>query len=309
MRKVTIGVFILLAACNEKNPEKGVGESRSKPSATTPVSDVSQSERESGSVESGNFELKELPAKQPNVDTPQHIHEVNFDVQEIISSSVDPSLAIWNKYYHILMGEKESVEIIPPDVLWNRLSKELGAERFPSHLYLENENVSLQKSLYGLYLATFISSSNGGSELFDFIQERAGDGITKQIDLNLYKIIVAGMTDADGPLNQMSFQQWEKFSDSPNPVYRMLAVQVGSRLFEEDEVSNESPEIANRHRLEYYSSFLDDESQKIRLEAIIGVKQLGKELSLPLIDDYLKGEYGESDRDAVNKIFGKDEGN
>jgi hypothetical protein len=110
------------------------------------------------------------------------------------------------------------------------------------------------------------------------------------------------MLDAEGRLDGMTFKRWKKLSDSPNPVYKMLAVQVGDRLFEEGGVSDEN---LNQSRLNYYQSFLKDDSQKIRIEALKGIRNLGDELAIPVLDSYLKSEYGKTDQIEAERVFGR----
>lgn len=267
-----MGAFLLLAGCNDKKPEM-----------------------ESGKIQKA--EIKSFYA-------PEHIAEVNLDIQKITSTSSNPAREIWDKYFQITITQKNATRVVPDEILWDQLAQKLHSEKLPSLFYTikENESIELKKGLYGLYLASFISSAEGGAELFDFIEKRASDETVKEIDLDLFKILISSMIDAEGRLDEMSFNRWGELSKSSNPVYKMLAIQVGDLLFEEGGIVSGN---LKRSRLKYYEAFLKDDSQKLRMEALKGIRNLGDELALPVLDVYLKSEYGEIDRIEAERIFKK----
>jgi hypothetical protein len=304
MSWLVIGFFSLLSGCDEKKTKVESGESQTKETKSVGALIISKAIKEDMPPTHPDFGLKEIPVAPKKVDVPVHIAEVNLDIQKIIAASADPARKIWDKYYQISLAQREANEIVQKETLWDQLAEKLGGEKLPTLFYHEGkeENMDLIKGLYGLYLASFVASSKGGGELFDFIEERAGDNATKQIDIDLFKIVVSGMLDAEGRLDGMTFKRWKKLSDSPNPVYKMLAVQVGDRLFEEGGVSDEN---LNQSRLNYYQSFLKDDSQKIRIEALKGIRNLGDELAIPVLDSYLKSEYGKTDQIEAERVFGR----
>lgn len=302
MSWLVIGLFSLLSGCSEKKPEVESGGSQSKEIKSSGTLVQSEPIKEYLPPTHPDFDLEEIPVAPKKVDVPAHISEVNLDIRKIIAASADPARRIWDKYYQIALAQREANELVQKEILWNQLTEKLGGEKLPTLFYHEGEgkNMDLIKGLYGLYLASFVSSSKGGDELFYFIEERAGDNATKQIDLDLFKIVISGMLDAEGRLDGMTFNRWKTLSDSPNPVYKMLAIQVGDRLFEERGVSAEN---LNQRRLSYYESFLRDDFQKIRIEALKGIRNLGDELALPVLDAYLKSEYGKTDRIEAERVF------
>ena len=292
----------MLAGCNEKKPEMESGEIQKAEIKNVETSEPMKPIKDNLEPENPDFDLKEIPVAPNKVDVPEHIAEVNLDIQKITSTSANPARKIWDKYFQIAITQKDANEVVPAEILWNQLTQKLHSEKLPALYYniKEDESIELKKGLYGLYLASFISSAEGGVELFDFIEKRAGDKTVKKIDLDLFKILISGMTDAEGQLDEMSFKRWGELSKSSNPVYKMLAIQVGDRLFEEGGIVSEN---LSQSRLRYYEAFLKDDSQKLRIEALKGIRNLGNELALPVLDVYLKSEYGEMDRIEAEKIF------
>lgn len=302
IRKLLLGSILLLAGCNEPPPKIDSSET------TNAEPNNFESEKPTDSIEGNteishpDFDLIEIPIAQNHINVPRHIAEVNSDIQKISSESANPARKIWDKYFQIAITQKQANEIVPADVLWERLTQKLESDKLPTPFYnvKEGESINLKIGLYGLYLASFISSSEGGAELFDFIEMRAVDRAVKAIDLDLFKILISGMIDSEGRLDKMYFDRWGELSKSSNPVYKMLAIQIGDRLFEENGIA---PENLIQRRLRYYEPYLKDDSRKLRIEALKGIRNLGDELALPVLDAYLKGEYGEADRIEVESIF------
>lgn len=304
MNRLVIGSLLLLSGCNEKKTEFESGGSQSKEVKSVEISGQNKPVQQDLAPPHPDFDLKEIPVVPNKVDVPEHIAEVNLDIQRIMAASTDPARRIWEKYYQIAIAQRGANEVVRAETLWDQLTNNFSSEKLPTLFYHkeEGENMALKKALYGLYLASFVSSSKGGVELFDFIEERADDNTTKQIDLDLFKIIISGMLDAEGRLDGMTFKRWKQLSESPNPVYKMLAIQVGDRLFEESGISAEN---IIQSRLKYYEAFLKDDSQKIRIEALKGIRNLGDELALPVLDAHLKSEHGATDRIEAERVFGK----
>jgi hypothetical protein len=302
INRLLIGSFLLLAGCNEKKPEMESGEIQKAEMKNVEISQPIKPIKENLEPANPDFDLKEIPVAPKTVDVPKHIAEVNLDIQKITSASANPARKIWDKYFQIAITQEDANEVVPAEILWNQLTKKLHSEKLPALFYnvKEDESIELKKGLYGLYLASFISSAEGGDALFDFIEKRAGDKIVKTIDLDLFKILISGMIDAEGRLDKMSFNRWSELSKSSNPVYRMLAIQVGDRLFEENGSTSEN---LSQSRLKYYKAFLKDNSQELRIEALKGIRNLGNELALPVLDVYLKSEYGETDRIEAERVF------
>jgi hypothetical protein len=302
INKILIGLFLLLAGCNGKKPEIKSGEIQKAEIKNVKASEAK--EPTEGNLETAHtdFDLKEIPVVPKNVDVPEHIAEVNLDVKKITSASANPARKVWDKYFQIAITQQISNEVVPVEVLWDQLSQKLRSEKLPALFYRikKDESIEMKKGLYGLYLASFISSVEGGGALFDFIEERASDKTVKKIDLDLFKILISGMTDVEGRLDKMSFNRWGELSKSFNPVYKMLAIQIGDRLFEEGGIITQN---LSQSRLKYYEAFLKDDSKKLRIEALKGIRNLGNELALPVLDQYLKGEYGETDRIEAERVF------
>ena len=316
------GVFLLLVGCNKNETETS---SDNLPNNETHLKQASEKKEVENTAKKGDkqatqiapktpkpptpspsgFVLKEIPVEQKEAKVPKHIAEVNSEFREILKTSNSPALDAWNKYYQIATAEASGAEVVQTDELWGELLKKISTKRIPNSFYQEKAgaNIELQKSLYGLYLASHLSSSAGGDQLFKFIENRAGDETVKQIDLDLFKIIVAGMNQAEGSLDKMNFDQWQKLSKLENPVYKMLAIQVGRRLSQEGRVGIGSPDELNQKRLNYYKSFLNDKSQKLRLEALKSIRGLGEDLASPVLAAYRKGTYGEADQAEIGEIF------
>jgi hypothetical protein len=304
MSCLVIGLVSLVSGCGENNPEVESGGSQSEEIKSTEALVQSKPMKENSPPTHPDFNLKEISVEPKKVDVPAHIAEVNLDIQRIIAASADPARKIWNRYFQIALAQREANELVREENLWDELTAKLSVGKLPTLFYHEGEeeNMELIKGLYGLYIASVVASSKGGDELFDFVEERASDNATKQIDIDLFKIVVSGMLDAEGRLNGMTFKRWKKLSDAPNPVYKMLAIQVGDRLFEEKGVPAKN---LNQSRLKYYKTFLKDDSQKIRIEALKGIRNQGDDLALPVLDAYLKTEYGKTDRIEAERVFGK----
>lgn len=319
---VVTGAFLLLVGCNKNEPETS---SDNLPNNETHLKQASEIKKIENTAEKGDkqatqiapktpkqptsspsgFVLKEISVEQKEAKTPKHIAEVNSEFREILKTSNNPALDAWNKYYQIATAEVSGAGVVQRDELWDELSKKISTKRIPNSFYQEKEGKDreFQKSLYGLYLASHLSSSAGGNQLFKFIGNRAEDKTVKQIDLDLFKIIFAGMTQAEGSLNKMNFDQWQTLSELENPVYKMLAIQVGGHLSQEGGVGTGSSDELSQRRLSYYKSFLNDKSQKLRLEALKSIRGLGGDLISPVLDAYREGAYGEADQAEVGEIF------
>lgn len=316
---IFICAFLLLNGCDKKRPgvegsegqpKKDLGAEKVEQNKPTKeklvIENTSSSEDSEPPVVHPDFDLREVPVEQKELDVPDHISEVNSDIQKILGEPGNPALNVWGKYYPLAMDEVGSSEEIKSDNIWERLLQKIGAKEIPNAFYddRDNEDLDLQKALYGLYLASYLSSSEGGSELFSFIKSRAADKTVRELDIDLYRIVVSGMAHAGNRLDGMNFDQWQKLSEAANPVYKMLAIQVGYRLLDKD-VSAEDSAGLNQRRLRYYESFLGDESKMLRMEALKSVRNLGNEFTSQVLDAYQEGPYGEADQLEVDKIFGK----
>ncbi len=314
------GVFLLLVGCDKNeaetssdsppnsgthlkrgNTKKDVEDTESK--GDKQATQVAPKTPRSSNPSPPGFVLKEIPVEQKGVKVPKHIAEVNSEFREILETSSSPVLDAWNKYYPT--AESRGAEVVQTGEVWDDLLEKISTERIADSFYQEKAGIDIefQKSLYGLYLASHLSSSTGGGQLFRFIENRAGDETVKQIDLDIFKIIIAGMNQSDRGLGKMHFDQWQKISRQENPVCKMLAIQVGGHLSRKGEAEAGSPDELNRRKLDYYKSFLNDKSKKIRLEALKSIRNLGENLASPVLDAYRKGVYGETDRAEIGEIF------
>lgn len=250
------------------------------------------------------FELKEIPVEQNSVEVPKVVSEVNQDIKKIIQSSERPASEVWKKYFRIAITDNELNAILDDRDIWQQLADKLNTGKMPSIMYEETEDQSSvgKRGLYGLYLASVLSSSNGGEELYALMKERASDPAAKNIDLEIYKTVVAGITDVDNRPSKLYLEEWEQFSESTNPVYKMLAIQLG-RFLTNKQASFSTTEERNQELGRYYDSFLKDQSQEIRLEALRAIQNLGEEVSLPIVETYRRTNFGAEDKAALDSMF------
>ncbi len=306
MRKTKIIFFVvflsLLTGCKKKSQEVSAPNTPSK-SDKELSKVIPRPSPEVNQIES-QFELKEIPVEQNSVEVPKVVSEVNQDIKKIIQSSERPASEVWKKYFRIAITDNELNAILDDRDIWQQLADKLNTGKMPSIMYEETEDQSSvgKRGLYGLYLASVLSSSNGGEELYALMKERASDPAAKNIDLEIYKTVVAGITDVDNRPSKLYLEEWEQFSESTNPVYKMLAIQLG-RFLTNKQASFSTTEERNQELGRYYDSFLKDQSQEIRLEALRAIQNLGEEVSLPIVETYRRTNFGAEDKAALDSMF------
>ncbi len=129
---------------------------------------------------------------------------------------------------------------------------------------------------------------SGGQNLMDVLVARSVDQNIKRGDVVIYHIAKESLcTEYDKP--EASLACLGKMSESDNPIYRMLAAELGSRL------------VSGGNELAvYYKRFKNEENPDVLAGVISGLRKSGRSQALELLGRIIKSARSRGDSLTVN---------
>jgi len=268
-----------------------------------------------------NFELKEIPVKSPKPNIPDHFARVNEKVQAIAvldaqgkkKLTKEAILGFWDSHFAELKKSSLFTDLIDSDANLERVLFDAPGERILDELIdVQNSSLTLQQaeSLYGLYMALSMSASEGAHGLDQFFQERAGDSQIKKIDVYLYRLMMGSLEHLDSKKMSPSVEGWNQYANIKNPIFRIMALHMGDQIHRfvnmpETGMRQQAIEKYNAMRIKYYSRFLNDDLQFIRIDALRHIAATNDNLAGEVIRNHRNSNFASEDEKEINAILVK----
>lgn len=309
------GLFLVFG-CKSK-VEKNLEENR--PRASKRVHHREDVTARKSNLKSSRFVLQEVPIKQNNVDLPDHVLRVNQQFASAIEShfsnegNLDASVVpkLWNSYLEKVLRSEGLMAALDSEMsIRSHLENSQKKEIYRELSSLDGGDLSIEdrENLYGGYMAVAFSASNGAGTFDQFFALRANEEVARKVDLYLYRIALSGLGYLKHKENSPRLNHWQVYAGAKNPIYRLLALQMGDQFYPTDIIVEETNTEKGRKKLHrergiYYTHFLNDSSKFIRIEALRNIAALDWEIAQEVLGAHRENKYGEEDYNEIERLL------